>query len=267
MEKRWVILIAFVVLAAGCKDGSTSPLTTDQNVLIRMTATPGKSAGSIVLGKVSGTGSVLATVDSLFIDSAMVVLKDITFKSVVDTVQTRDSSNCDKDDDAEDHGGEGSARRVHFKGPFLVRLYNGQPVLIALDTIPAGSYDGIKFEIHKLRMQDVLKHPSFPDSLVGYSIVIFGRVKYAGAPSVPFVFKTDINEEFKVKGNFVVAPGVKIVPYVLNFDLTSWFNAGFGRILDPNSLSDRRLIRQAIKAALKGWVHGGRDFNEDGDPD
>jgi hypothetical protein len=265
MKKGSAFLVAASLLLASCKDNSTAPVSTDQNVLVQMTAAPGQSAGRIRLGKVSGSLGTLAAIDSLTVDSAMIVLKDIAFMPAVDTAKTRDSVDCSRDDDAEEH--EGMFPRVHFKGPFLVQLYNGQPSQITLDTIPAGSYNGIKFVIHKLRMKDVVKNPTFPDSLVGYSIVIKGSLKYAGASRTPFLYKADIDEEFKVRGNFVVSPGDKLVPYVLNFDMASWFTDPSGRILDPGSFPDRWIIRQAIKAALKGRVHGGRDFNHDGDPD
>jgi hypothetical protein len=262
MNKGSLLLAALFALMAGCKDNSTAPISNDQNVFVKLTAASGASSGPITLGKSSG---VLATIDSLSVDSAMVVLKDIAFIPAVDTLHTRDSVRCSSDDDAEEHGGKGP--RVHFKGPFLVQLFSGQPVQIAIDTIPAGTYNGIRFSIHKLRTKDVLKNPALPDSLVGYSIVIKGSVKYAGAPRVRFVYKADIDEEFKVKGNFVVASAVTVVPYVLNFDMASWFTDPTGRILDPGSLMDRWMIRHIIKAALNGHVHGGRDFDNNGKPD
>ncbi|MBK7260191.1 MAG: hypothetical protein IPI01_20775 [Ignavibacteriae bacterium] len=96
---------------------------------------------------------------------------------------------------------------------------------IAVDTITPGQYSGLKFNIHKLRMSDVTRDPLLPDSLVGYSVVVAGSVKYPGGAWVPFVFKTDINEDFKVKGDFTVADGQTVTPYVLKFDLGSWFKA------------------------------------------
>ncbi len=267
MRKEIAVLVAAFALLAGCQDNSTSPVTGDQNVLVRLTAALGQSEGPIRLGKVPGAEGTLAAVDSLAVDSALIVLKDIAFTGAVDTAKTRDSMKVSEDDDAEEHEGEHMSHRIHFKGPFLVPLYSGHPTQIALDTIPAGTYNGIKFVIHKLRKNDVRRNPSFPDSLVGYSIVINGRVKLAGGSWTPFVYKADINEEFKVKGNFVVLPGDKLIPYVLNFDMASWFVSSSGRILDPGSRSDRRIIRQNIKAALSGHVRGGRDDDDDGMPD
>jgi hypothetical protein len=267
MRKGIAFLAATFVLVAGCKDSSMAPVAGDQNVLVKMTASPGHSADPIRLGKESSSMGTLAAIDSLTVDTALIVLKDLSFIPAIDTAQTRDSLRCSDDDDAEEHEGEMMFPRIHFKGPFLVQLLSGQPTQITLDTIPAGVYNGIKFVIHKLRMRDVMRNPSFPDSLEGFSIMIKGSLKYAGLPRSSFVYKTDIDEEFKVKGNFMVSPGDRLVPYVLNFDIASWFIGPAGRILDPASFPDRWIIRQTIKAALKGRVHGGRDFNDDGDPD
>ena len=106
-----------------------------------------------------------------------------------------------------------------------------------------------------------------PDSLLGTSVVVTGSVKYPGGAWVPFLFKADIDEDFKVKGDFTVAEGQSVTPYVLKFDLGSWFRVGTGRTLDPNDPADRHWIRYAIKASLKGRMAGGRDHNHDGRPD
>lgn len=267
MKQFSAILVGVFVLLAGCKDGSMGPVTADQNALVILTASAGVSAGPVQLGKTTGFHDALASVESLTVQSATIVLKDIAFMGVIDTVHTRDSVQCGRDDDAEEHEFGMRVGRLRFKGPFLVDLQNNTPTQIALDTIPPGNYTGIKFVIHKLRHRDVMMNPAFPDSLVGYSIVVRGIVQYSDTTKVPFVFKADIDEEFKVKGNFVVAPGDKLVPYVLNFDMASWFTDGRGRILDPNNRWDRWAIRWAIKAALKGRVCGGRDHNWDGRPD
>jgi hypothetical protein len=265
MKKGSLLLFAAFMLIAGCKDNTTAPSGSSGNALVQMTAAGGASAGSISLGKSSGTLGVLATIDSLTVDSAFVFLKDIAFIPAIDTLHTRDSVHCSSDNDREEHGWMGP--RVHFRGPYLVLLRDKQPVQIAIDTIPPGTYNGIRFSIHRLRSMDVFKNPALPDSLVGYSIVIFGSVKYAGATWAPFEYKANIDEEFKVRGNFVVPAGLTIVPYVLNFDLATWFTGPAGRILDPASPADRWLIRWTIKTALGGHVHGGRDMDHNGDPD
>ncbi len=267
--KRLLLFAGMLILIAGCSDQTTGPGgASGGNVLVKLTATPGTSAGAVQLSKTAGVAGTDATVDSLYVSSATIVLKDIAFTGGIDTLHTRDSVACEREDDMDEHEGwQNPGFHVNFKGPFVVDMTNGVPTQITLDTIPPGTYTGIRFSIHRLRSRDVMMNPSFPDSLVGYSIVVRGIVRYPGGTDTPFVFKTDINQEFKVKGNFVVTAGDNAVPYVLNFDMASWFRAPNGRILDPNSFMDRFLIRWAIKSALGGGMHGGRDMDNNGVPD
>jgi hypothetical protein len=263
--------VGLMVLLAGCSDNASGPRE-NQNVLVQVTASASGGSGPVQLSKAVDGFATLGAVDSLRVDGAVIVLKDIVFKSAIDTVHARDSVETDREDEMEDHEGQlhkidGYGHQVHFKGPFVVGLQDTTPVQIALDTIPPGTYNGIKFVVHRLRSRDISRDPSLPDSLLGYSVVVAGSVKNSGGDWTSFLFKTDINEEFKAKGDFVVSPGDIMSPYVLKFDLTSWFKGPYGRILDPNNSMDRRWIRYAIKASLKGGMRCGRDHDHNGDPD
>jgi len=265
-RQRVAPLLIFVALVAwSCSDNSEGPGSrSGQTVAVQLTASAARPSGAVQLGKVSGTD---AAVDSIIVDDALIVLKDIKFSADIDTLHGRDSSECEHRDEEEDNERDDSLGHIHFRGPFLVVLQDTTPVQITVDTIPPGTYNGIRFMIHKLRRKDVMRNPALPDSLVGFSIVVHGSVKYASGGWTPFVFRTDIDEDFKVKGNFVIGPGDNLTPYVLKFDLASWFMDGMGRILDPNSRMDRMWIRWAIKASLKGHMIGGRDHDHNGDPD
>jgi hypothetical protein len=266
-------LIAAVVLGAGlyawgCKFNSTGPDSgTGQSVAVRITASPSVS-GTMQIGKLSAPLASVAAIESIRVDQATIIIKDISFSPAIDTVHTMDSVETDQHDSDEDHESDSSLRHIHFRGPFVITLQNNQPVQVTLDTIPQGVYDGIRFAIHRLRQKDVDRNPALPDSLVGFSIVLTGTVMDSGGSWTPFIFKTDINQEFKVKGNFVVGPNDTQVPYVLQFDLASWFTDGSGKILDPNNMFDRWKLRWAITTALGGGhIHGGRDADHDGRPD
>jgi hypothetical protein len=263
--------VGLMVLLAGCRDNASGP-GEGQNVLVQVTASATGGSGPVHLSKGMDAVGTLGAIDSLRVDGAVVVLKDIVFKPAIDGEHARDSVETEREDESEDHEGEmhktdGDGHQVHFKGPFVVSLKDTTPVQIALDTIPPGTYNGIKFVVHKLRSKDISRNPALPDSLVGYSIVVAGSFKSSGGDWTSFLFKTDIDEEFKAKGNFVVSPGDILIPYVLKFDLASWFKGPYGRILDPNDSMDRRWIRYAIKASLKGGLRCGRDRDHNGDPD
>jgi hypothetical protein len=286
MKRIFVLLAGMSLFLAACKDNTSGPPTSTQtsggNPVVSLTASTMAGSGSLKLAKVSGAANTLANVDSMVIDSAIIVLKDIKFIGPIDTAHTRDSSEVKQDDDDEEmnaghhggddgemnggHHGDDARAVVRFKGPFLVALKDTIPVQVALDTIPPGNYSGIKYVIHKLRSKDVSANPTLPDSVVGYSIVVVGSAKYKDGWKT-FVYKADINEEFKVKGDFTINPGDKLVPIALKFDLVSWFTAPDGRLLDPSSWFDRIFIRFNIKASLKGRTIGGKDMDHDGWPD
>jgi hypothetical protein len=263
---RMCALIAILVLV-GCKESANGPDSSISGGMVSLTASSGGNDGSILLRKTDATGQVQGAVDSLVVNQAVIVLKDIKLLAAPDSAHMRDSMECEHDFQNWMRGGHYWDSTMHFRGPFIVTLRDTTPVQISLDTLPAGSYVGIRFNIHKLRSKDVQNNPSFPDSLVGYSIAVSGSARDTGGAWKPFVFKADIDEDFLVKGDFIVDQGQTLTPYVLNFDLASWFRSPTGRILDPNNSGDRWMIRWIIKAALKGHMFGGRDRNHDGHPD
>jgi hypothetical protein len=258
-----VFALAFIL---GCADDNPGGPGTDATAVpVAIYAAAGSAGGPVRLAKSGGTA---AAVDSIHVALTTVVLRDIAFRYRVDTVQVADSTQCVKRDrDEYEHGWKDYRVTTRFRGPFVVTLPNNVPVKIALDTIPPGTYDGITFTLHKLHPKDVSADSTLPDSLVGYSVVIFGQVFYKGdSTGRQFMFKADINEAFKVRGDFVVPAGSNEVPYVLDFKMDAWFDGG-SRMLDPNSAFDRRWIRWNIKHALKDLMRGGRDWNHDGHPD
>ena len=267
MNFVWMTALSMAILLGGCSQNTTGPDSRTNGSLVELTASGGSDLGSVRLGKLTGIDQTAASVDSLIITHAIIVLKDVKFLLAPDSVHMRDSTECQRDDDAEEHGEGKRDSTLHFKGPFIVVLHDSTPVQIALDTIAPGLYSGIKFNIHKLHRKDVDRNPLFPDSLIGYSVAVAGLAKYTVGGWAPFVFKADINEDFKVRGDFVVAAGQTLTPYVLKFDLVSWFRSTSGRLLNPNDTEDRRGIRHAVKASLKGRMAGGRDRDNDGHPD
>jgi len=268
MKRITLAGIAALLFLIGCTDKSSEPAAISSGVPVAVFGVAGLEGSAVQMMKSDGA---VGAVDSIRVASAIIVLKDIGFHSSIDTAHVRDSSECDRDDrdeyEGEHHEGDYHKGMQHFKGPYVVELLNNTPTQIALDTIPPGNYDGIKFILHKLHQRDVAANPLFPDSLVGYSIVVSGNAFSAGqVVGTPFVFKADINEEFKVRGDFLVEEGSNLVPYALDFKMDTWFN-GRTRVLDPNNFWDRRQIRWNIKHAFKDLMRGGRDWNHDGHPD
>ncbi|MGB2869003.1 MAG: hypothetical protein WBD36_11170 [Bacteroidota bacterium] len=259
MQFKILSVAAAVAMLSGCSK-STNPLTaTDTPVNL-----------SVSFSK-AGTGTALLkgfAVDSLRIDSAIVVLQRIKFESHVDTVSV-DSTGTKPDDESE--------MNVTFRGPFVVHVRDTVAIDFASQTRPAGTYDGIKFKIHKLQTgekhedSDERNHrtsSSNDSSVLGSSIVVWGSILKNGVWT-PFTLSLGVEVEFKIKGNFVVSSATNSVDIALNFNMGLWFKSpNTGSLLDPTDLSstNRELFMRAVKSSF-GQGRGGRDKNHDGHPD
>lgn len=219
-------------------------------------------------GSGSVSSGVWSVVDSLRIDSAIVVFKRIKFESHLDSM---DVDSLEHDDEDEDD------INIKFKGPFVVHVRDVISIDLGRQTLPAATYTGIKFKIHRLKAgephedSDERKwgHRISPDSLpVGASIVVWGFVR-KNDEWVPFEFRFDEELEFKVRGAFVIPNTTNTVNIAMNFNPQLWFkNLETGGILDPTELSDsnRSLFRRALHNAF-GKGKCGKDDDRDGHPD
>ncbi len=252
---------AIVAMLAGCAKSSVNG-PSDGMTPVTM-AISFSNGGTPTLMKSSG----LAGADSLRIDSAVVVIARIKFESHVDTVMvdTVDGHTEDLDEDM----------NITFKGPYVIHVRDTVAFDFANQVVPAGTYDGIKFKIHRLMegephedSDDLNHHPRTNDSsIVGSSISVWGAVLKNGVwTKFAFFFNGEV--EFKIKGTFTVAASTSTVNLALNFNMGSWFvNPFTGALLDPTdtTMMNRELIRMAIyRSFQKG--RGGHDRG-DGHPD
>jgi hypothetical protein len=211
--------------------------------------------------------SVGAAVDSIRIDSAVVVFQKIRFVLHADSVSI-DSTGHDLGDDNED------SSLVLF-GPFVVHVRDTVAIDFADQVVPAGTYDGVVFKIHRLtpgeRCEDSDDHDGVMRTntdplLTGYSIVVWGAVDSSGTWK-PFVYKLGEELQFRLKGNFVVSLATSTVNFALNFNIGNWFKDPVsGALLDPNNPDSQRLIREAIVLSFDHGI-GGRDDDHNGHPD
>lgn len=246
-------------LFAGCaKSSVTGPSSGVTPVSMAISFS---KAGTPGLMKSSG----LTTADSLRIDSAVVIIARIKFVPHVDSV-TADTVNGHTQDLDSDQS-------IAFKGPFVIHVRDTVAFNFANQVLPQGTYDGIKFKIHRLmdgeQFEDSDEHNHRPrtndSSVVGSSITVWGAVLKNGVWT-RFTFNFDGEVEFKIKGNFTVAASTSTVSIALNFNLGSWFtNPSTGALLDPTDPSNRELIRHAIYESF-GKGKGGHDRG-DGHPD
>jgi hypothetical protein len=263
-----VTLVALLTILGGC----TKPQNPVGSNLSGIS--PGtQSVNMGVAFSTSGTASLLKTdgtfaTDSLRIDSAIVVFQRIRFEPHIDSV-TVDSLGDLSDHDADDYRQPDS---LMFKGPFVVHVRDTSIINFANQVVPAGTYDGITFKIHKIMFgercedsDDFNRHANQQSNaaFMGSSIVVWGAVKRDSAwHSFAFYYNGEL--QVKIKETFVIASPTSSVNVALRFDLMSWFrNPSTGALLDPTDKSHRNLnlIDHAIRLAFqsgRGWC--GRDW-------
>jgi hypothetical protein len=255
------ICIALIVYASGCASDDTvasNPSTTPVTL----------STGFSMIGT-SWSFQKTAAVDSLRIDSIVVVLQRIKFESHIDDAVI-DSTGQDSTEDSKD-------ANYTFRGPFIVHVRDSMRITFATQLLPAGNYTGIKYKIHAFRKGEHhydsddfnnKTHRYNSDSIAGYSVAVWGTIKKDGI-WIPYAFKSNVEVEFKLRGDFSIAGSTSTVTMALRFNTGTWFtNYTTGVMLDPTDTTsqNRALINQAIKKSFEKG-RGGRDENHDGNPD
>jgi len=251
LTRTTIALIFISLIMSGCSkmNGPDSSSSSAGNVT--MSAVFSNSAEHVGLAKASSSTAI----DSIRIDSAIVVFARIKFESDIDTVIVDTSSSIPfiyiDDNDSS----------TTFPGPFIVHVHDTTAIDFAGKTLPAGTYTGIKFDIHRVGMgercmdSDDFNHSgtgSGDSAVTNYSIVVWGAV-YKDSAWVPFEFKDNQNLQFKIKGTFTISSPTSSINIALNFNMGSWFtNPYTGATLDPTDMSWRTqgMIMQAIRLSF-----------------
>lgn len=227
MLNRWFALlvgsIGLAVGASGCRDQGVAPANTDPNVHLSVQA-----AGS-VLHKVAH--------ETLHIGSVKVLLKSITLSR-----------------------GATDSMEIHT-GPLVVDLHmDAAMVVVAATRIAPGTYDRIRFDIHKPENNEVIGDTTFRSGGGdggGFSVVITGAYH-----ETEFTFTSRESAHLEIllsqpvivteEGNANVT--FKIDPY-------AWFTVD-GLVLDPfnqiQQIDDR--VKHSFASAFK-------DDDRNGEPD
>lgn len=225
--------LSIMSLASGCADSSSPSSDATVNTRTEMGSTSVSSATS------KGAQTVLAaglTCDSLHISSATLLISTLKMHH-----------------DESDSGEHGTIRTVPFIAEFDASL---GARLVSTVTVPAGTYDRVKFEFHKLKdgLEDLLiNDPIFGEFVSGgrYTAIIKGDVFVAGV-SHPFVFRSSQTENVQVRidppASFEAG---KTYDLILTFDPSAVFAQVLGRPLDPRDVDNQKDIEKQIKLAIK----------------
>lgn len=153
---------------------------------------------------------------------------------------------------------------TNFKvGPYVMYLNLASSVnIVSTGYIPPGTYDKVKFEIHKLSDNETPPDPDFVDANGRYSVVVKGS--YSG---ISFVFKSNksAHQKLTFPGNLQVSASGKsnitlqVKPYL-------WFIKN-GIYLDPTDPANESDIDNNIKDNINNNFKCFVDNDRNGIPD
>ena len=128
--------------------------------------------------------------------------------------------------------------------------------------IPPGTYDKIRFMVHKLNDNEPIPDPDFADANGRYSVVVKGRFNDSS-----FVFKSDksAHQKLTFPGNLVIgASGYSNI--TLQIDPFIWFYVG-GVFIDPRDPGNKVIIENNIKDNINANFKVFVDNDRNGQPD
>jgi hypothetical protein len=276
MKRPLIWGIALLVIASlywiGCSK-SNNPVSTASGSPGQVTMTAYfTQQGTSGLYKVSSTSSI----DSIVVTRVRVILKDLKLKS---------QSNEDVDMDHEDGTAHQSYDYNHFEdstqicehssqrlAPFVLDLSLTDSVQqISIDNFPAGTYDGVKFEIHRIDQDDIdslssAEQATFADFLAGsrYSVIIDGNY-YQNGQATPFTYKSQIDAEIELPINppLVVDSTQTTVNLTLRISSAGWFVDSNNNLIDPTDSTNAYIIDQNLKNFLSAYRDNNRDCQKD----
>ncbi len=277
-------LAAFATLLGGCSDsgaGTSADATVRFNIATSSAATTAAAALDV-----SGDPETFTDgTNTLVIESAQMVLRDIGFHLVETATCSDDGSDDGSVDDGsgDDNGGSSGSdvrtgAQIAFSqdddgndndcdelriGPYLLDLPLGAGAARAFSIeLPAGSYREVKFKVHKPTSATdasfVAAHPEFDQR----SVRVVGT--YNG---VPFDFTSDAtaNQENEFNPPLVV-DGTTATDLTLFVDLSTWFVVD-GVLVDPAQAMGGQPLTSQVKNNIKASIRAFEDDDRDGEDD
>jgi hypothetical protein len=139
--------------------------------------------------------------------------------------------------------------------PMMITIDSAGTRTFTTATVPAGSYDKIKFEFHRFSSSEVgtyLNDTVYTDFVTNdrYTFIMDGRV-YKGGVATPFTYRSDATANLTLK----FEPAIDLAAgssssIVLQVDPAAVFSSG-NDVLDPRDEKNESSIDNAIKAAIK----------------
>jgi len=247
--KRLAALAAMLVMAA-CGD-STGPATgTSVSLTYASDVTDGAPAAAPSLVNGPMQGSITDGVNTLVITEIQIVLRRIDLKNA-------EITGCDV-----------------VPEPAGCENFRSDPVLIDLPVdgttsqdiainVPAGTYDEVEFDIHKVTGRDddaafLAAHPELEDK----SITVVGT--YNGTP---FAFETNMSTEqkFALVPDLVIGSDAPPTNVTLRFDVSTWFLDDQGFLFDPATATTGEPNESLAEGNIQDSAKAFEDKDRDGD--
>jgi hypothetical protein len=203
--------------------------------------------------------------DVLVINKAEIILRKVELEGQTDGCVSDGPalSGPLADSENDDDDGEGEAECEEFKaGPFRFELpLNALEAVVTVD-IPAGSYEEVEFQIHKVNPNDAGFAAANPD-FVGKSIRVEGTFN-----GQPFVFESDLTAEQEVDLEPpLVVTGETSTNLTIRVDLSTWFKTDAGLLINPATANSGDINEQLVKQNIKRSFHAFEDRDRDGEDD
>jgi hypothetical protein len=227
-----IFILASTALQFGCSS-STAPsdqanVTTSAEMQNNKVSAQHLKSGAVV------TGGGL-TCDSVVVSRARILLSTIKLHI-----------------DESDTAGKGTIKAGAFIAEFTT---TGENILSTV-SIPPGTYDKMKFEIHKLDDKadaSLLNSPIFGDFVNGgrYTAIIDGKA-FVNGTGYDFSFKSSKSDNVEIKLNpSITFTAGSTYNLAVIFDPVLVFGQIGSRPLDPRSTDNQNAIENLIKNALK----------------
>ena len=271
-----VTLAVGVAVLAGCSDSGTG---TGTDATVRFNVATGTRAAAASAMALVGTPDTLNDgTNTLVIDTAQMVLRDIKFHMVETAVCSDSGEQEDPNDDSGHHGDSSSVddvRMLHDDdgddsdcdelriGPYLLDLpLDDGPARSFTVELPAGTYREVRFKVHKAtRTEDaafITAHPEFDQR----SVRVVGTFN-----GVPFVFTSDVSAEQEASFSPpLTVDGTTGTDLTLFVDLSSWFLVD-GALVDPAQANEEQPFASQVKNNIKASVRAFEDDDRDGEDD
>jgi hypothetical protein len=186
-------------------------------------------------------------VDSVRINRARFVLRDIKFKTQSDSMNYRTD-------------------------PFVLELsLSGAVQSVSALDVPFNTYRRIEFDVHRVEAPEISRLPqsdqsAFTEFLAGerYSIIIEGMVYKTGMQPQSFVFrsKVDAKQKIDLMPELVVSESAPEANVTMLISSADWFKAS-GALLDPTDPNNESQISENLKSSIKVYKDNNRDGSKD----